>query len=77
MLFRSGCHFETMVSRGSVNRILAALNHSWLFETPSKTKTSRLGLLDEIGFEEGDGIECNELHRTHSVLMHYKQPSVK
>lgn len=60
-----------------MNRILAALNRSRLFETPSKTKTSRLGLLDGIGFEEGSGIECNELRRIHSVLMHYKQLAVK
>jgi len=72
-----GYHFETMASRSSVNRILAALNHGWLFETPSKTKTSRLGLLDGIGSEEGSGIDCNELRRTHSVLMYYKQLAVK
>lgn len=66
-----------MVSRSPVNRILAALNHSQLFETPSKTKMSRLGLFDGIGFEEGSVIECNELRRTHSVLIHYKQLAVK
>lgn len=70
------CHFETMVSRSPVNRILAALNHSQLFATPSKTNMNRLGLLDGIGFEEGSGIECNELHRTHSVLIHYKQLAI-
>jgi hypothetical protein len=60
-----------------VNRILAALNHSQLFETPSKTKTSWSGLLDGMGFEEGNGTECNELRGIHSVLMHYKQLAVK
>jgi len=49
-----------MDSRNPVNRILAPVNHSQLFATPSKTKETRLGLLGRKGFERPDGV--NEMN---------------